>query len=209
MRRLITILAAILALAVLAAASSAWLHVTPSSALPAANSRSSCGVERWSVKTLQDAAGRNIDLTTVKKTTVNKLRSLPVQRGPGSSRGQGVESTVYEVPARLVEAKVEEDDDIHLVIKGVTTAGMMIVEFPTVACSSNATTGAKTRMKDARNAFVAACGMPGKSSFRRLNGKATIRGVAFFDFIHGQRGVAPNGIELHPVLGFSVTTCTA
>ncbi|MSQ21739.1 MAG: DUF3761 domain-containing protein [Dehalococcoidia bacterium] len=25
-------------------------------------------------------------------------------------------------------------------------------------------------------------------------------GVGFFDLIHGQRGVAPNGIELHPVL---------
>jgi hypothetical protein len=28
-------------------------------------------------------------------------------------------------------------------------------------------------------------------------------GVAFFDFLHGQTGVAPNGIELHPVLGFA------
>ena len=27
-------------------------------------------------------------------------------------------------------------------------------------------------------------------------------GVAFFDFLHGQTGVAPNGIELHPVLAF-------
>ncbi len=26
-----------------------------------------------------------------------------------------------------------------------------------------------------------------------------ITGVGFFDYIHGQRGVAPNGIELHPV----------
>jgi len=28
------------------------------------------------------------------------------------------------------------------------------------------------------------------------------RGVAFFDFPHGQTGVAPNAIELHPILGF-------
>ena len=27
-------------------------------------------------------------------------------------------------------------------------------------------------------------------------------GVAFFDFPHGQTGVAPNAIELHPVLAF-------
>jgi len=29
---------------------------------------------------------------------------------------------------------------------------------------------------------------------------ATVTGVAFFDKIHGQTGVAPNGIELHPIL---------
>jgi hypothetical protein len=33
--------------------------------------------------------------------------------------------------------------------------------------------------------------------------KARITGVAFYDFLHGQTGVAPNGIELHPVLGFA------
>ena len=26
-----------------------------------------------------------------------------------------------------------------------------------------------------------------------------IAGVGFFDFLHGQSGVAPNGLELHPV----------
>jgi hypothetical protein len=29
-----------------------------------------------------------------------------------------------------------------------------------------------------------------------------VTGVAFFDFNHGQTGVAPNAIELHPILGF-------
>jgi hypothetical protein len=33
--------------------------------------------------------------------------------------------------------------------------------------------------------------------------KARVTGVAFFDFDHGQTGVAPNAIELHPILAFS------
>ncbi len=33
--------------------------------------------------------------------------------------------------------------------------------------------------------------------------RATVTGVGFFDFYHGQRGVAPNDIELHPVIGFA------
>jgi hypothetical protein len=36
--------------------------------------------------------------------------------------------------------------------------------------------------------------------------RARVGGVAFFDFLHGQTGVVPNGIELHPVLGFACLT---
>ena len=37
----------------------------------------------------------------------------------------------------------------------------------------------------------------GKKKLKRL---VTVTGVGFFDRIHGQEGVAPNGIELHPLL---------
>jgi hypothetical protein len=37
----------------------------------------------------------------------------------------------------------------------------------------------------------------------RVCARARVVGVAFFDYKHGQTGVAPNGIELHPVLGFA------
>jgi hypothetical protein len=36
----------------------------------------------------------------------------------------------------------------------------------------------------------------------RVCPRAVITGVAFFDFQHGQTGVAPNGIELRPILAF-------
>jgi hypothetical protein len=36
----------------------------------------------------------------------------------------------------------------------------------------------------------------------RICGRAKITGLAFFDFKQGQIGVAPNAIELHPLLGF-------
>ena len=139
----------------------------------------------------------------------SKVRSRPVRRGPGGSRGAGVESTVSQVRARLVEAKVEDDSDIHLVIRDLTSTGTMIVEFPLAICAGGATAGAKTRMKNARNAFVAACGMPSDTSFEQLTGKATIPGIGFFDFLHGQTGVAPNGIELHPVVRFTNASCSS
>jgi hypothetical protein len=40
----------------------------------------------------------------------------------------------------------------------------------------------------------------------RVCQRAILAGVAFFDFNHGQTGVAPNAIELHPILGFQCLT---
>jgi hypothetical protein len=61
-------------------------------------------------------------------------------------------------------------------------------------------------MRRARRSFERACGSTA-GSFRSLHGTATIDGVGFFDAIHGQRGIAPNGIELHPVTRFRATSC--
>jgi len=57
-------------------------------------------------------------------------------------------------------------------------------------------------MARARLALAHACGVATPSGFVQLQGIATITGVGFFDFDHGQTGVAPNAIELHPVLAF-------
>jgi hypothetical protein len=35
-----------------------------------------------------------------------------------------------------------------------------------------------------------------------LKGAIVIMGVGFWDEKHGQTGIAPNGVELHPVLSF-------
>src|SRR6187549_265401 len=89
-----------------------------------------CGDQRWPVRTLQDRAGRALDLTKVTRTSVRALRSLAVERGARGSRGDDVESTVYEVRARLVSATLEKGGEIHLLIKGMTSAKTMIVRFP-------------------------------------------------------------------------------
>jgi hypothetical protein len=44
-------------------------------------------------------------------------------------------------------------------------------------------------------------GVLGRGQIVRLepNVPVTVTGVAFFDTLHGQEGVAPNAIELHPI----------
>ena len=105
--------------------------------------------------------------------------------------------------ARLLEFKLEPDDDIHLVIADPLTGETMIAEFPAPICTHGALPGTRTKMQKARVVLVNSCGFPPNSLYQLVHGTATIDGVGFFDRLHGQAGVAPNGIELHPVLRFS------
>jgi hypothetical protein len=121
---------------------------------------------------------------------------------PQRARNRPVETTTYRVHARLVESKFEEDSDFHLVIADARTGGTMIVEFPASYCTLTAKPVFRRRMQAARLAFIRSCGVPSSSFFSPLRGTATVTGVGFFDFNHGQTGRAPNVIELHPVIGF-------
>ena len=162
-----------------------------------------CGVERWPVKILGDPMASQVKLTP-HPSSVPALRRLRVPPSlPQKARNRPVETSSYRVHARLVESKFEDDSDFHLVIADPRTGETMIVEFPALYCTLTAKPALRRRMQSARSAFIRACGAPSRSGFDRLRGKATISGVGFFDFWHGQNGVAPNAIELHPVLGFS------
>lgn len=58
-------------------------------------------------------------------------------------------------------------------------------------------------MGNARRSLLSRCPPLSSSGFTILHGDVIITGVGFWDIIHGQTGVAPNGIELHPVLSFT------
>jgi hypothetical protein len=110
------------------------------------------------------------------------------------------------VRARLIEMKIEEDRDVHLVIASPTTGRTMIAEMPSSTCTHGASAAARSQMSRRRRALYAAYGTA-STSWHRLSGTATIDGVGFFDARHGQTGVAPNGIEVHPVLRLAATRC--
>jgi hypothetical protein len=168
-----------------------------------------CGSERWTVKTMTDAAAAKIDLAKVKATTVEGLRHLKVPKNltATSKRRAGAEKTLYTVQALLMSMKREDDSDIHLVIADPRLGGSMIVEFPSDACDGAAVPAARLMMTQARVDLAAACGGEPGASAVTLTGNATITGVGFFDPIHGQAGVGPNGIELHPALSFASVNC--
>lgn len=77
----------------------------------------------------------------------------------------------------------------------------MIAEIPDPGCAAGSAVG--TTLARARRELVAEFGAPIPERFEPVRGTPAVRiaGVVFFDVLHGQRGVAPNGVELHPVLG--------
>jgi hypothetical protein len=146
-----------------------------------------CGVERWKVKTLQDQPelvyrGTKSIAWLVRR---KKPQPLPPTRAP-------LEFNIYRVVAAVTHVIPQNaqdgDGDLHLVLDD-GAGETMIAEAPRAACNRRATPGRRTEMKQAR-ADV------------RLCEKAELIGVAFFDFDHGQTGLADNEIELHPILKF-------
>lgn len=171
-------------------------------AAPAASCGTACGLERWRVKTLSDDDAGQVNPTPV-AATVEVLRAIPAPATkPPASRVAAPERTTYRVKGRIVGWKLEDDRDLHLVLASETSlTRTMIVEIPDGTCRFACSSPAEHDFSAARQAVIAALGQPSKH-YRKLHParQATVVGVGFFDFLHGQTGVAPNGIELHPVL---------
>jgi hypothetical protein len=147
-------------------------------------------VERWPVKTLSDQDAAQVNFTPV-QSSVAELRSLvPPAPLPQSSRIAPTELTVFTLTAQVVEMKLEEDRDIHLVIAEPSDpSATMITEFPDAdQCSGAVASAHAAEMRTARAALVSAFGQPSSSQFTNLTGTATLTGVGFFDFLHGQTG---------------------
>jgi len=170
------------------------------------NPLSHCGTERWRIKTLDDAGVKHIN-NIPQPLTVDALRQLPVPSNFSSrndiTRYAPVENTEYTVRAALLGFKEEADRDLHVVLADPSDRMTMIGEIPDPNCSTVQASGHATQIAAVRTQFINCFGAPpANGRFKRFDGTmiAELTGVGFFDLLHGQTGVAPNGIELHPIL---------
>ena len=156
-----------------------------------------CGVERWSVKTGTDADVGLVHLNSSSNTTIAAMRAPAAPSPiPANNRVAPLETTQWVINATLTLYKLESDSDYHLVLQdanGLT----MIGEIPSPTCVG-AGSPFLSGITNARNEFNAR--FTATTSFQTANIPVKVTGVGMFDFLHGQTGVAPNGIELHPIL---------
>jgi hypothetical protein len=143
-----------------------------------------CGIERWTVKTLQDRPRLlpSRDVTIAYLVSRHPPSALPDKRLP-------FERHIFRVTAAVTLIRSEDDGDLHIVLSDARGRTMIAESPSSPSCASRATSLRRRQMARARRRV-------------RLCARARVTGVAFFDFIHGQTGVAPTGIELHPVLAF-------
>ncbi|HUY98720.1 MAG TPA: hypothetical protein VMU89_00115 [Thermomicrobiaceae bacterium] len=174
---------------------------------------------RWSIKTGSDAPAQSIQPTAPTVTTISALTAEPIpaalqgvkETPPGPARTSGVESTLYTLNVWLLRSHPETDGDYHLVL-GDGQGNTMVAEIPDPTQVDQggafaAQIAAARQAFDARHPEMKPLGQirggTGRPGLVEINEQVQITGVGFFDFIHGQDGVAGNGIELHPVVAIT------
>ena len=192
-----------------------------------------CGVERWFVKVGTDSTVGDVRLDIPPtETDIAALGAVrpPAEAdidtgGPfATKRDAPVETTVFSVDGYLWYYKKETDVDYHLVIGDAPSetepdptaplhAHTVIAEIPNPGCviGPNPNGPGNTLLPsplaagiaNARSQFDARIQAQTFFNAPALSIPVRVKGVGFFDFAHGQRGLAPNAIELHPVLSLT------
>jgi hypothetical protein len=155
-----------------------------------------CGVERWSVKTGTDADVAMVQMQPVNSTIATLTGfTAPLSLPPNNRISPQERQTFVLRDINLVSYKLESDSDYHLVLSDGSRT--MITEIPSPSCVG-ASSRFSSSIQSARATFDSRFHATTTKQFANVT--ATVTGVGFFDFLHGQDGVAPNGFELHPVL---------
>lgn len=156
-----------------------------------------CGADRWSVKTGTDSLASSVGMTPTIVTTTDLVKlQTPPNVTYGTPRTPPVEITLYAVvDVKVQYVRLESDSDYHLVIaQGPYT---MVTEVPFPGCIKG-TSPWSCEISRARAAVDAKYHPTTQGA--SVQDTATIVGVGFWDFEHGQNGAAPNDIELHPIV---------
>jgi len=158
-----------------------------------------CGKEAREKKAASDKEAAGIT-RGAHATTITALRALAEPTNSlRSPRIAPFETQVWSLDATLTSYKHEADGDYHLVLQDDHDY-TIVAEIPDPRCAG------ESRFLDAitsaRETFEAQ--LPSTRTFRTVAIPVHLEGIGFFDQPRGQRGMAPNGAELHPVLAITL-----
>ena len=172
-----------------------------------------CGTERWAIKTLTDSNSAAVASATPTDSSVSELTSKQAPaRLPQNKRVAPIENQQFTIKALLIawkeEAGAHGDHDFHIVLADPQDhSKTMIAEVPSPQCASACASASVDAFKAARQALTTELGTaPQATSAVPVVPPRVVEvtGVGFFDFDHGQDGLASNCIEIHPVLKITI-----
>lgn len=154
-----------------------------------------CGNERWAIKTGTDSEAGLVDLNLIIPTTIARMRAWPApEMIPIDKRFAPHERTVYAIFGSLSQYRSKDDSNYELIIRD-REGNAIVCEIPCPCCVAEASPFL-SRITKARKDFDDRFDVT--DEFQSADIPVVIIGTGFFD---SRRDTAPNGIELHPVLG--------
>ncbi|HWY13229.1 MAG TPA: hypothetical protein VN026_17995 [Bacteroidia bacterium] len=159
----------------------------------------SCGgIERWDIKTVTDKDSSKINVNPIQSSVSELINTkVPFEKIGNHSPRTGNEFNVYSITVYITFYKLEADSDIHIVACDLNNKNItMICEIPNPNCPQVKKSPYLKNIIEARKIFLSFK----KTAHSIQEGTYILTGVCFYDKLHGQTGLAPNGIELHPLL---------
>ena len=161
-----------------------------------------CGGTLWKEMTLADN-GKAVNWNPL-VTTIPKIAKLKAPARITASRTTGFQKRAWKLEDVVIERyRVASSGELVLELFDVPSSTYMDAYIPSTACMSSNATLRKAMVK-ARNGFVAHC-PAATPQWQMLGAHAVIFGVGFWNPARTTMGALPNGAELRPLVGLTIT----
>ena len=165
----------------------------------AAPNATHCGGQLWRLKTLSDPERGKVALNA-QSTTIGAIRDRPAPGRVPTHRTTAFQLHTWEVPAQVTSFRLDPTGAIRLQL--YDHEAYLDAVIPSPDCLSPKSRD-RADIAAAWRFFTSKCGKA-TSSWQSLGAIFFVRGVGFWSGNRPLRGAAPNGAELHPVVGLRV-----
>lgn len=161
-----------------------------------------CGGSLWKEMTLADN-GKGVNWNPM-TTTVADIAKLTAPSRITASRTTPFQKRVWKMDDVVIDRyRVASNGEIVLRLYDIASATYMNAYLPSASCMT-ANTTLRTAMTKARNGLVKTC-PAATNDWQLLGAHAAIFGVGFWNPVKTTPGALPNGAELRPLVGLTIT----
>ena len=161
-------------------------------------SAATCGGNLWRLKNFSDPLRRLVRVSP-RSTTLAAIASRRTPFPTPTRRATPFQRQTWEVVAQIVNYRLE-DGELRMIL--FDHDAYINAAIPTPACLTS-TTRSRGQIGGAYRQFITQCAKP-TQEWQPLGAVAYIRGIGFWSQRRAAHGQAPNGAELHPVVGFRI-----